>query len=234
MKRLEAISIRLKDDNLFTVGAIADEFGVSSRTISRDIEILRDQGLPIDADRGRGGGVRLDRQWGVGRINLTYGEAVDLLISLAIAEQMNSPMFMAQLKPVLAKVMASFSHPLKFKIKNLKSRILIGESASVFTLAAFTNPKKEIVEALHQAFMHMHRIGVSYRAENGNLSQREIEPQYLLLTYPVWYVLAWDYLRNDVRMFRCDRIKHITQLDIGFELLPVTRFKRILAGVHVI
>ena len=65
--------------------------------------------MQIDADRGRGGGVRLDRNWGVGRINLAYSEAVDLLISLAVAEQMNSPMFLANLDSVRRQLVASSS-----------------------------------------------------------------------------------------------------------------------------
>lgn len=64
------------------IGALADEFGVSRRTLTRDIALLRDRGLPVDADRGRGGGVRVASTWGVGRLTLDYREAVDLLVSL--------------------------------------------------------------------------------------------------------------------------------------------------------
>jgi predicted DNA-binding transcriptional regulator YafY len=84
--RLKIITARLKSDEPTTIGEIAKEIGVSVQTLSRDIQVLKNQGLPIDTDIGRGGGVRLDRHWGIGRVNLNYAEAVDLLISLAVAE----------------------------------------------------------------------------------------------------------------------------------------------------
>ena len=83
--------------------------------------------------------MRLDRHWGIGRVNLAYSEAVDLLVSLAVAEQMKSPLFMAHLGPIRRKLMASFSPATKHKVKGLKARILIGESASLLYYPPLTH-----------------------------------------------------------------------------------------------
>ena len=56
IQRLEIITARLKSEQPTTIGEIAKEVGVSVRTLSRDIEVLREQGLPIDTEIGRGGG----------------------------------------------------------------------------------------------------------------------------------------------------------------------------------
>ncbi len=109
LRRLELLAVQLKQDTHCTVKELAIQLGVSTRTIARDISLMREQGMQIDADRGRGGGVRLNRNWGVGRLNLAYAEAVDLLISIAVAEQMNSPMFLANLGSVRRQLVASFS-----------------------------------------------------------------------------------------------------------------------------
>jgi predicted DNA-binding transcriptional regulator YafY len=45
---------------------------------------------------------------------------------------------------------------------------------------------------------------------------REIEPQFLYLNIPVWYLLAWDRLRDAVRFFRVDQLKHVEKLDATF------------------
>lgn len=64
---------------------------------------------------------------------------------------------------------------------------------------------------------------------------RTIQPHYLLLCYPIWYVLAWDKLRGDVRTFRCDRITAIEILGgDNFKLLPTSRFDRALEGIYPI
>ncbi len=234
LQRLEFITSRLKSDEPLVVGDIAEEIGVSVRTLTRDIQILREQGLPIEADRGRGGGVRLHWSWGIGRVNLNYSEAVDLLVSLAVAEQMKSPLLMANLGSVRRKLMASFSPTMKHKISKLKSRVLIGESASPFVLSAFSVPNTRVVERLHQAFLMMRRIHIHYRDVSGEETERAIEPQYLLLSYPVWYVLTWDHLRDDVRTFRCDRIKRASVLDDVFRLRPLTQFETAMEGIDAI
>lgn len=219
LKRLKLITDMLRQDDFFTVRSIADRLGVSARTITRVIEVLRDQGLPIDADRGRGGGVQLDRHWGIGRVNLSYSEAIDLLVSLAVAEQMDSPLFLAQLGSVRRQLLASFPPDKRSKVRGLKARILIGGSASPFVLQSYDKVDEKVVQRLHQAFVAMQRLTIKYVSEEGKRTTREIEPHYLLLNYPVWYVLAWDKLRDAPRTFRCDRISDAQSGDDKFTLL---------------
>ncbi len=67
LQRLELLKSRLKSGDPMTVASLADELGVSVRTLNRDIDILREQGVPIEADRGRGGGIRMHWEWNIGR-----------------------------------------------------------------------------------------------------------------------------------------------------------------------
>lgn len=57
--RLLEIVILLSKDNSLTASQIASKFGVSSRTIYRDIERLSEAGIPIISERGKSGGVKL-------------------------------------------------------------------------------------------------------------------------------------------------------------------------------
>lgn len=207
---------------------------MSSRTLSRDIDILRERGLPIEADRGRGGGIRLHRTWGIGRIALSYREAVDLLVSLAVVERMNSPILMANLAPIRRKLMASFSPSDQYKIGRLKSRILIGETASVFVLSGYKLPPPSLVEQLHRAFLMARVARIQYRDERGHRTARTVEPHYLLLNYPVWYALCWDRLRRDIRTFRCDRMTSVSVCEEDFRLLPYAGFQRALEDMEIV
>ena len=225
LKRMELLAAELKHEGFCTVSDLAQRFGVSERTIARDLRLMREQGLPIDADRGRGGGVRLDHHWGVGRLNLSYPEAVDLLISIAVAEQMQSPMFLANLASVRRQLVASFSREKRRAVDRVKSRILIGLTASTFVQAGFTAPPKPIVQAVHQAFLDQNSMQITYRREDGETSTRLIEPHYLMLNYPVWYVVAFDHLRDAPRTFRCDRILSVETLPAQFRLRPREDFQ---------
>jgi len=227
---MELLAVQLKQEGLCTVKDLAHQHGVSERTIARDLVLMREQGMPIDADRGRGGGVRLDRNWGVGRMNLAYPEAVDLLISIEVAEQMNSPMFLAGLGSVRRQLVASFSPEKRHKVNRLKSRILIGVTASTYVQTTVTAPPKRVVQALHQAFIDQESLTIRYQNEGGVTSERNIEPHYLLLKYPVWYVIAFDHLRDASRTFRCDRILTAKLSGTHFRLLPKEDFKLSLDG----
>ena len=224
------IAVQLKQDQHCTVRDLAAEHGVSVRTISRDLSLMRDQGMQIDADRGRGGGLRLDRNWGVGRMNLTYAEAVDLLISIAVSEQMNSPMFLANLGSVKRQLVASFSPEKRAQVNRLKSRILIGVTASTYVQATVAAPPKQIVQTLHQAFINLETLAMRYEKEGGGISTRQVEPHYLLLKYPVWYVVAFDHLRQGPRTFRCDRMLGAKLTGTRFRLSPKETFAASLTG----
>lgn len=225
LDRLDKLEAQLKSNGPSTVKDLAAQNGVSERTITRDLALMRDRGLPIEADRGRGGGIQLDRDWGVGRINLSYAEAIDLLISIAVAEKMRSPLFLANLASVRRQLVASFSSRKRRRIERLKSRILVGETASTFVQTSVSLPNKRVVMALHQAFVDQESLLIHYKREDGELTERLIEPHYLLLKYPVWYVFAFDSLRNEPRTFRCDRILSAGRTGTTFGLLPKDRFR---------
>src|SRR6185503_7805247 len=64
-----------------TAESLAERFGVTVRTIYRDLDALRDASLPLRADRGRGGGYALDRAYTLPPVNFTAREAA-LLVTL--------------------------------------------------------------------------------------------------------------------------------------------------------
>lgn len=228
LERLDYLTARLKSDEPLVMQDIAAECGLSRRTIMRDIGLLRDRGLPVEADRGRGGGVRIGRTWGIGRLNLSYREAVDLLVSLAVVEQLRSPILMANLATIRRKLAASFGPDARGRIARMKSRILVGESASGFVLKNYRGPPNAVVEKLHQAFLTTRTAAIQYRSGTGSLSHRKVQPHYLLLNYPVWYALCWDELRNAVRTFRCDRMVDVAVGEDTFSVLPASAFREVL------
>ncbi len=234
LKRLDLLAARLQTDAPLVLRDIAAELGVSVRTLSRDIEVLRDRGLPIEADRGRGGGVRLHWSWGIGQISLSYREAVDLLVSLAVAERMESPILMANLASIRRKLMTTFSPADQQRVKRLKSRILIGQTASLFVQTSYRLPAASTIEKLHRAFLMSRVVNIGYEDERGRRTRRSIEPHYLLLNYPVWYLLSWDRLREDIRTFRCDRILSASLRDEEFVLRGYAEFRSALQDVDIV
>lgn len=218
LNRLEELKALLKAREHVTAAELAAEVGVSVRTLNRDLDLLRDNGVPIESDRGRGGGLRLQRDWALGRLHLSPAEAIDLLLSMAIAERMNSPLLLQQLVPIRRKVVAAFSKGYRSKINALRKRVLVGQPASEKVMATFTAPQRRALSGVAEAFFNMRCIAIDYVDQNGVSTSRDVEPQFLYLNVPVWYLLAWDRLRDAVRFFRVDRIKSVTPLPASFRL----------------
>jgi predicted DNA-binding transcriptional regulator YafY len=108
MARLDQLLGRLKSGDACTAALLAKELGISTRTLMRDLDDLKEQGYPIETDQGRGGGVRLHPRWGIGRLALNYREVIDLLLALSVLEKMRSPLLLENLSSIRNKLFASF------------------------------------------------------------------------------------------------------------------------------
>jgi predicted DNA-binding transcriptional regulator YafY len=218
LSRLEELKGLLKSRDIVVAENLASELGVSRRTLHRDLEILREAGVPIESGRGRGGGLRLHPNWGLGRVHFSAAEAIDLLLSIAIAEHINSPVLLRQLASIKRKIVASFGETHQAQIRLLRKRILLGPPASGTVTASLENSPRRAHPALAEAFLNSQRVVIEYVDRTGVRTRREVEPHYLYLMIPAWYVLAWDRLREAVRHFRVDRITSVTPTGQTFRL----------------
>lgn len=184
----------------------------------RNLAALRELGMPIESDRGRGGGIRLERGWSLGRVHLNESEALGLLLSLTIAEKIGSPLLLGDLRSITRKVSTAFAPAQTRRIRAPRRRVLVGQPASGRVVTTYTPPETLITQALLNSFLYQRVAAIRYTDQAGEITEREIETQYLYYNVPVWYALAWDRLRDDVRFFRIDRIQRIQPLAREFRL----------------
>ena len=222
--RLDALKALLAERDYTTVTDLADELGVSTRTLHRDLALLREMGVPVEGDRGTGGGLRLEPGWSLGRVHLNESEALGLLLSLTIAEKVGSPLLLDDLRSITRKVGSAFAPAQTRRILALRRRILVGQTASTQVLAGYTPPRASVTKKLLEAFARQHTALVQYEDRHGVATQREIELHFLYYNLPVWYALAWDLLRDGIRSFRIDRIRDVVVLSTKFRLRPPEPF----------
>lgn len=215
--RLDELTGLLQSKETWTTSGLSRALGVSHRTLMRDLELLREKGVPVEGERGRGGGVRLHWNWGVGRLALDYRETLDLLLSLAVMEKMKSPLLLGTVASIRKKIALSFPDSGRKRIQSLRSRIWIGEEASTRVRTGYRKPDRKCLDAIYSSFFDLRRLAIHYEDEKESRSSREVEPHYLFLNWPVWYLLAWDGLRAGVRFFRVDRIRTAKVLPGSFQ-----------------
>src|SRR5687767_6512864 len=123
LDRLEQVARVLRDRPGITTAALARELGVSQRSVFRDMDRLRERGYPLDASRGRGGGVRMHPNWGLGRVLLSADEALGTLLTLAIGEKLGLPMFTADLARARRRIVDAFPQRERRRLAPLRERI---------------------------------------------------------------------------------------------------------------
>lgn len=212
MQRLDRIDLLtrvLRDRPGITVAALARELDVSVRSVFRDIDHLRERGYPIEADRGRGGGVRLHQSWGLGKVLLSSEEALCTLLSLAISEKLSFPMFSTEVSRARRKIVDAFPTSERKRIAPLRERIFIGRPASLRVRGTYARPESASMRRLQVAFVRETIVRAEYVKETGERSSRRLEPHAMLITWPAWYLLGFDHLRGEPRTFRFDRFQSV-------------------------
>lgn len=211
--RQDAIVRSLRRNGTLTVEALAQEVGASRRTILRDISALRDQGLVIRSEAGRGGGLSLDPQSIQTTARLSVAEIFALLISVASMRAAGNLPFAGLADAGLAKIEQALPSD---KIKDLR-RFLdclhVGQLSPHQDLSDMGTMDPALLPAFETAFLQKLWLRFDYQDAEGRKTRREIEPQAMLILPPLWYLVAWDPAREDFRHFRMDRISKPEPLD---------------------
>lgn len=218
--RLELLLEALRDRPGVTAGELAVRVGTTIRSVFRDLALLRERGYPIESSRGRGGGLRLHPNWGLGRVMLSPEEALGALLSLAVAEGLALPMFGRDLRAARLKLVAAFPAAERQRLQSLRRRVLVGAAASSQVRESYSAPDSRTSLALQSAFVKEVVVRLDYERGDGGRSVREVEPHALLLNWPAWYLIGFDHTRDAARTFRLDRVRGVTPTSRRFRAAP--------------
>lgn len=209
MKRADRIldlQEQLRGKDTTSVKELAHELGVSTRTVRRDLALLRERGVPISTQAGPGGGVRLDRSRGVTAVHLAITEVAALWLGATLAAGASHLPWSGDANAGLRKLLASLPSDRAKELRSLARRVLVGPPASPAVRASAGTPPPELLGIVERAFTQHRAMRFAYVDRAGVESTRDAEPHGLLFQPPVWYLLARDLGRAAPRMFRADRM----------------------------
>ena len=182
---------------------LAEELGVSLRTLYRDIVTLQAQGASIEGAPGVGYVLRP----GFMLPPLMFSEEeIEALVlgSRWVARRTDKKLGLAATN-VLAKIAAVLPEDLRHQLQF--SGLLIGPAK---TLIERDDEREALIR---HAIRKEYKLQMTYTDANGDGSQRIIWPLALGFFEEVHVVVAWCELRLDFRHFRTDRIVALTQLE---------------------
>ncbi|MET0727391.1 MAG: YafY family protein [Acidimicrobiales bacterium] len=204
--RLVQLLLLLQTTGKMTASRLATELEVSVRTIYRDVEALSAAGVPIYAEAGPGGGVRLVDGYRTRLTGLTTHEAEALALSglpgAASELGLGTVLAAAQLK-----VDAALPPELRSRAVRMRERFHL-DAPGWF---AREEPVPHLA-ALSRAVWDEERVDIRYEKRDGEV-RRLLDPLGLVLKAGVWYLVALSGRTRSVRTFRVSRVRSVRLVD---------------------
>ncbi len=201
----------LQSRRVWTSEELAEQLGVTTRSVRRDVERLRDLGYPVHASKGHGGGYQLGAGAALPPLLLDPDEAVAMAVCLRLAAG-------GSVAGVGESALRALSKLDQVMPSRLRSQVSAIHDATV-TLAwnsADSPVEPDVLMTLARACRDREHVSASYVDRAGSATERRLEPYQLVTTGKRWYLLAFDRDRQDWRSLRLDRMDDVRAVGSTF------------------
>ncbi len=209
LSRLTSIITQLQSNRLLVARDVAKRFDISIRTVYRDIETLKNSGIPIYTIEGKG--YSLVEGYRLPPVMFTEQEANALITAAELISKNKDKSLIENHCNAIAKIKAVMKYSNKDKTTLLSERI-----------AFFSNFKRETtsdnLSLIQTAITNQNLLKITYQSiSKAEITERLIEPYAIYHSRENWILISFCRLRNDFREFRLDMIKTIVLLNEKFE-----------------
>jgi len=198
ISRMFEIVYLLHDRKTVTAKEMSDRFGVSARTIYRDVETLSGAGIPIYMSRGKGGGISLLDSFVLSKSILSESEQNEILTALSALQSVNQDTTqnaLSKLSGIFGKasqnwIRVNFSRWHGFDVK---------------------------FETIKEAILSKKVISFIYHGKGREKTNRRAEPLQLRFNINAWYLYAFCQNRQDMRTFKVSRMENVQITETPFD-----------------
>ncbi|GAA3136873.1 helix-turn-helix transcriptional regulator [Streptosporangium carneum] len=177
---------------------LAERLGVSTRTVRRDVDRLRELGYPVDAAAGTPG-YRLGAGSQLPPLLLDDDEAVAVAVGLSTAATGGVTGIEETSLRALTKLEQVMPARLRHRVTSLRAvTVPMGNEAAAV--------EPGTLSAIAAAARARESLRFDYRAHDGGSTTRTVEPYRLVNSGRRWYLVGWDLARADWRTYRVDRL----------------------------
>jgi predicted DNA-binding transcriptional regulator YafY len=209
--RLLELLVRVQTKPRFTAQELAEEFGVSRRTVLRDLHALSGMGVPLRSTPGPGGGYSLPRGGRRLSPSLTVDEALALIVSYeALLRYPDSP-FSAQNLSAVTKLRAALPPDVVAELDRLRRHVAVVEPVRDY--------EAPLLGELLRASLDEAHLKVAYDSIRSGVSERVVFPFGLYASQGFWYCACFDHKREANVSLRADRFLSAERVE-GLERPP--------------
>lgn len=196
-ERLHALSEMLRRNGSRGSSAerLAKEFGVSVRTVKRDLDALGRSGAPIWSRPGPGGGYGLAVGASLPPVSLSAAQAVALMAAASAApDAPYADLAAAGVQKIL-------------DVLDPRTRARADELAGRVWVNAPPSASRAVRSALEDAMAEQRVVRIRYTSRDGATTTRDVEPVLFASTNGQWYMVGWCRLRDAMRWFTVSRVE---------------------------
>lgn len=188
--RLMGILTVLQSHKYVMAEKIADKYGISVRTVYRDMKALVEIGIPVSFEPNKG--YFIVKGYFLPPVSFSTEEANALVLIASLAERFADGATFKHTVHALEKIRAVLRTPDRERSEQLVKKIKV--------LNPGKNENKYLVE-IQEAISHNTQLSITYTDANQRQTQREIEPVGMIYYTDQWHLIAWCWQRHDYRDF---------------------------------
>jgi predicted DNA-binding transcriptional regulator YafY len=195
-----------------TVDSMAETFGVSRRTIFRDLRVLSEINVPVTWEEYSGYGVMPGYK--VPPLMFTSKELATIMVGLNFVKSQIDQTLVDDAKGVELKIRNILPDDLKEFMESLTDRTVVDP----FLHFGVEKKKGGSWYLITSAISQNKTIRFQYRSlKDGVISDREFDPYLLVFYRDHWNVIGYSKKRDDIRNFVLNRMSDVEITDQEFE-----------------
>lgn len=201
-ERILELYFVLQSRSVVRIEELEKRFGITKRTIYRDLKALDAVGVPVMNNEGKGFSIM--EGFRIQPSRFTQEEVLSLMVAEKIMQQHETQVVKRHFESALMKVRGSFQPQQKIALDALEDKLQV--SAGVASSEYLPN----VITLLLESINARHLTTIFYmKSSEITTTERIVEPVSLFYENGFWYLLAFCHLRNDYRSFRLDRVKNV-------------------------
>jgi predicted DNA-binding transcriptional regulator YafY len=210
--RLLAVLELLQSRGRIGGGELARRLEVDERTVRRYVTMLRDLGIPVEAELGRYGAYRLRPGFKLPPLMFSDEEALAVVLGLLAARRLGLTVDVTSTEGALAKIERVLPETLRAQVQAVSGVLTLDLRSSLQAPAS-----SDVVMAISVGAQESRRVWMRYRSGRpGNESEREVDPYGVVYRTGKWYCVGYCHLRGEPRVFRLDRVVEASLRDERF------------------